>query len=335
MTKRYLFSNVLGCHLLDEHFGLLESHEWKSPLTDLSHWQDEERSLMKKHGGHGGDTYTYIGTKDIELVGVSATHELPAVRHALKAFQDPKFHERFREMNIAITKNDIRGSVGKDLLIVQTVSSLEDLQRTTSILVNRLREWHGYIVPEFSASIQNQAKFTELVAKNGVEELLREIRVRPEDSMAPKVSDADLKEVQRYARTIGHLYEAQAEQEKYLERLMQEVCPNMTAITGALIGAKLLRIAGSLKRLSKMPSSTVQILGAEKALFRHLTTKARSPKYGILHEHPFIAQTQKKFHGKIARALADKISIAVKVDYFKGEPIGEELRRGLEKRFQR
>ena len=109
----------------------------------------------------------------------------------------------------------------------------------------------------------------------------------------------------------------------------------MTAITGVSIGAKLLEHAGSLKRLAEMPASTIQLLGAEKALFRHIKNKKNlCPKYGLLHEHPFITQSKKKSHGKIARALADKIAIAVKVDYFKGKFIGDKLRKELEKKIK-
>ena len=116
---------------------------------------------------------------------------------------------------------------------------------------------------------------------------------------------------------------------------MKLLCPNITAVAGAVIGAKLLAIAGSLKKLSLFPASTVQLLGAEKALFRHLKTGAKSPKYGILHEHPLIAQAKKKDHGKVARLLADKIAIAAKVDFFKGNYVGDKLKKDIERRIKK
>ena len=117
---------------------------------------------------------------------------------------------------------------------------------------------------------------------------------------------------------------------------MKKHCPNMLEVAGVLISAKLLEHAGSLRRLMMMPASTIQILGAEKALFRHLKTgkKAKPPKYGILSQHPLIGKVKKEEYGKVARTLADKISIAVKVDYFKGKFIGDKLKEELEKKFQ-
>ena len=96
--------------------------------------------------------------------------------------------------------------------------------------------------------------------------------------------------------------------------------------------AKLMALAGSLKHLSQIPASTVQLLGAEKALFRHMTTGAKCPKYGILFQHPYVSQAKKQVQGKIARLLADKISIAVKVDYFKGAFIGDTLKEQLKEK---
>jgi nucleolar protein 56 len=115
---------------------------------------------------------------------------------------------------------------------------------------------------------------------------------------------------------------------------MEKVCPNMLVITGSLIGAKLMDQAGGLKNLMEFPASTIQLLGAEKALFRHMKTGAKSPKFGFLHEHPLISQNPKQIQGKIARTLADKICLAVKVDYFKGEFIGDKLLKKIEDKFK-
>ncbi|HME87204.1 MAG TPA: hypothetical protein VKE88_02230, partial [Candidatus Nanoarchaeia archaeon] len=119
----------------------------------------------------------------------------------------------------------------------------------------------------------------------------------------------------------------------YLESLMDRVCPNVKIVAGLTIGAKLISLAGSLVRLSRFPASTIQLLGAEKALFRHLKNRKNlPPKFGILHEHMFVSKVPGKNKGKMARTLADKIAIASKVDYFKGEPIGKELLQQVEKK---
>jgi len=135
------------------------------------------------------------------------------------------------------------------------------------------------------------------------------------------------------AASVKELFALRDKLESYLTGIMTELCPNVLALTGATIGARLLAQAGSLKRLMELPSSTVQLLGAEKALFRHLKNRKNlPPKYGILHEHPLVAKVNKSSRGKAARVLADKISLAARVDFFKGSFVGDRLRKDVEKR---
>ena len=157
---------------------------------------------------------------------------------------------------------------------------------------------------------------------------------RIEESMGAALNKEDLEPIFGLIRQVSDMHNFRKKQETYLEGLMKKNCPNLTAITGITIGAKLIEHTGSLKHLAELAASVIQLLGAEKALFRHIKTGARSPKYGILHEHPLISQAKKSEHGKVARALADKISIAVKVDYFKGKFIGDKLKKGLEEKFK-
>ena len=116
---------------------------------------------------------------------------------------------------------------------------------------------------------------------------------------------------------------------------MKENFPNLRAVAGAQIGAKLIAIAGDSKRLARMPSSTVQVLGAEKALFRHLKEGTKSPKYGVILKHTFIQSTPQRLRGKVARSLAAKISLAIKTDIYSKEFVGEKLRKDLEMKVAR
>ncbi len=243
--------------------------------------------------------------------------------------------ERLYNKSIAETKKRIKESVTKDLLISQSINCIDETSRVANTLSKRLREWYELHNPEFSKSIASHEKFIELILKKGKKELLKEIRVNESDSMGADIPQEDLDAIMELAKAIKNLYEMKSRQEKYLEKSVKEIAPNMMAITGSLIGAKLIALAGSLKKLSGMPSSTVQLLGAEKALFRHLKTGAKPPKYGILHEHPFILQAKKKDHGKIARMLADKIAIALKVDFFKGKFVGDKLMQEIKRRVEK
>jgi nucleolar protein 56 len=152
--------------------------------------------------------------------------------------------------------------------------------------------------------------------------------------MGGEVGNEDMEQIRHLALQINELFGLRKKEQEYLEALMKRVCPNIKAIAGATIGARLLEQAGGLKKLMEMPASTIQLLGAEKALFRHMKTGAKAPKFGFLHEHPLILKHPRKMQGKIARALADKLSIAVKIDYFKGKFIGESLLKGVEARFK-
>nr|3GQU_A Chain A, Nop5p Protein [Pyrococcus horikoshii]3GQX_A Chain A, NOP5P PROTEIN [Pyrococcus horikoshii]3GQX_B Chain B, NOP5P PROTEIN [Pyrococcus horikoshii] len=122
--------------------------------------------------------------------------------------------------------------------------------------------------------------------------------------------------------------------EDYIDKAMDDVAPNLKALVGAKLGARLISLAGGLKELAMLPSSTIQVLGAEKALFRHLRTGAKPPKHGVIYQYPAINRSPWWQRGKIARALAGKLAIAARVDYFSGEYIAEELKKELEARIK-
>jgi nucleolar protein 56 len=238
--------------------------------------------------------------------------------------------EKLREDNIAATKKAVKSSVKKDHMIIQAADSLYEIDKAANMLAKRLREWYEYYNPEFSKSIEGHEKFAELILTKTKRELLAEIRLSEADSMGADIPKVDLDAILALAARVNSLYNLRKQLEQYIEDEMKKLSPNMTAVAGGLVGAKLLSHAGSLKRLAMLPACTIQILGAEKALFRHMKFKARAPKHGVILQHPLLQKAQNK--GRAARAIADKISIAVKVDYFKGKFIGDRLRNELEKK---
>jgi len=151
--------------------------------------------------------------------------------------------------------------------------------------------------------------------------------------MGSPLSKKDVEEITSLAKEIENIFHLQNKKEIYLNKTMKNYCPNINELCGPTIGANLIEAAGSLKRLATLPSSTVQLLGAEKALFRHIRTGARSPKHGLILQHPLISEAKKEDRGKVARALADKISLAARLDFFKGEFKAKEFKKELEKRF--
>lgn len=256
----------------------------------------------------------------------------PDVLHAMK---DRRFFADMRLKNIEFTKKQVRDSVGSDQFMIQSINSIEEMDRCSNMTSKRMREWAGWWVPELERQVSDHAAFARLVLEKDWAALLEEAKVRSEDSMGVDLKAPDVEAIKAQAAAVVGIMSARDRLEAYLRSAMQDVCPNLMAIAGHLIGAKLISHAGGIKRLSELPSSTIQILGAEKALFRHLLTGAKPPKYGVIYSHPLVQSVRRSDQGKAARALADKISIAVKVDYFKGEFIGEKLRKDLEERFRR
>lgn len=242
---------------------------------------------------------------------------LPAALQSLKTKDN--FRE-FRRKNIEITKEDMKKSVGKDNLVIQTISSIEDLDKVINTLIKHLREWYELYNPEFSRSVHDNQAFAGKIAAGKDQ--------KEKDTMGSDLSDAQVRPMVSLAQRITDLFNLRGQLEDHLEMLMKDLCPNMLELTGSLLGAKLLQQAGSFERLMRMPASTVQVLGAEKAFFRHLKTGSRPPKQGLLIQHPLLAAA--KGRGRAARLLAGKISIAVKTDYFKGEFVGDKLKKQVE-----
>ncbi|HLD07015.1 MAG TPA: hypothetical protein VJC16_05810 [Candidatus Nanoarchaeia archaeon] len=251
------------------------------------------------------------------VTGERSSADIPAFLQQLK---QPKYFAAFREKNIALTRQQIREAVHADELIKQAVSCITELNRVINILMKRFREWIELHHPEISHDVRDHEKLLELAFSGK----------KPKDSMGASLAAADLQAMQELAAEIGRLFALRRAQEEYLTSAMERSCRNIAALAGASLGAQLILRAGSLKRLASLPASTIQLLGAEKALFRHLRSGAKSPKHGIIHEHPLVGQAPAAQRGRMARILADKIAIAARVDYFKGAFIGDQLRKDVE-----
>jgi nucleolar protein 56 len=153
-----------------------------------------------------------------------------------------------------------------------------------------------------------------------------------ETSMGADVSPKDLTQIQALGKDVLSLYNLRKSMENYLDKTMEEVARNIRALVGSLLGARLIAIAGSLRNLAMRPASTIQVLGAEKALFRSLKTGARPPKHGLIFQAALLHDAKRWQRGKIARALAGKLSIAARADAFGGNFIGDRLNKDLDRR---
>jgi len=315
MTK-FIFSNVIGSFVFDENYKLADGLLFKD-IEQYKNKKDHEEKLRQKHGNL--------------VIPIDKDHY-----EILLFFKNKKYYSQFYNKNLKITKNAIKESVNNDALIIQTINSTEDVDKTINLLTKRLREWYSLYNPEISDKVEDHEKFVYTIIKKSKEQLLKELNVDEKDAMGADLKEKDVSAILLLATQINNFYKLKNHYENYLKELEKEACPNFATVAGFTIAAKLISHAGSLRRLVEMPASTIQILGAEKALFRHMRNKRRNlpPKFGIIHEHQLIQKSKNDMHGKAARALADKLSIAVKIDYFKGKFIGDELKKGLVDKFK-
>lgn len=307
-----VFSNILGVFVFDEKY---------SPIDEILFSGIEDYQNKNKYIEIMKNKHKEAKEPDEE-----------SLKKILQYFKKSKFQNDFCDKNIMLTKLSLKDSVNSDALLAQATNSIDELDKAINILVKRLREWYGLHNPEFSRATQNNEKFVEEILNGEKNELLSKLKINPNDSIGADLKQEDLEPIKSLAHQIYGLFQLKKNQAEYLSTLMDTLCPNVKAVCEVSTGAKLIEHAGSLKRLSEMPSSTIQILGAETALFRHLKTGSKPPRHGIIISHHLIARAPNKLHGKIARALSDKISIAAKIDYFQGHFMGDKLRNELEEK---
>ncbi len=249
--------------------------------------------------------------------------------------QEEEFTELLAEVNLELTKKRLR-EAERDQLIVQAVSCMDDLEEVSNRLVERLREWNSLNFPELNVLIKNHELYAEVISGRDLDSSLAErIKDVRKESYGFEFQKSDLNIIKRFSDSILALYSSKEKTERYIEDMMMEIAPNLAALAGPLLGARLIAIAGSLKRLSMFPASTIQVLGAEDAFFRFLRTRKKPPKHGIIFQLPEIRSAQKKNRGKFSRTFAAKLAIAAKADYFKGEFIGDKLREDFLERIER
>ena len=239
--------------------------------------------------------------------------------------------QSIRSRSIAETKSQLAGSVTEDILIIQTLATIDDLSLSLNNVATRLREWAAYTLPELEHSVSNHESFARLLVTRSYDELISEFV--SDSPMGARLSDDDYSALLSFAKKVLEMYELRSSLTDYLESSLKKYMPNTLAITGPTIAARLLSSAGSLKRLATIPASTIQLYGAEKALFRHLRSGAKSPKYGHIFSHPLLQGADRKNAGRVARALADKIAMCAKLDFFKGDFLGDKYLGDLETKF--
>ncbi|MDT7969065.1 MAG: C/D box methylation guide ribonucleoprotein complex aNOP56 subunit [Vulcanisaeta sp.] len=297
-----------------------------------------------------------------KVTGVEIRSELPAsvgnqYRNNLERYVREVFGmdmqqylARVYEITVTQTRHKLRKVVEKrDLFVAQAISSVDDLDKILNLISSRVREWYGLHFPELEDLVKDHREYMTLVTKLGhrtnftvdnltklglSQDRAKRIYEAASKSVGAEMSDWDLEPIRTYAGIYVQLSDLRNKLSQYIDEAMVEVAPNVRELVGPLLGARLIMLAGGLMRLALLPASTIQVLGAEKALFRALRTGSRPPKHGVIFQFPEIFRAPRWQRGKIARALAAKLAIAAKADAFTGNFIAPRLKEDLMKRIQ-
>jgi len=259
--------------------------------------------------------------------------------------------EKLRKKIIEKTKKEVKEKLGgKEGHIVKAINMLEDLDLTFNMLFEAVRDWYSLHFPELFKLVKEPEKSLELIANlttreqfsmenilryYGNEALAKELEAKAKESTGAEISKENANQIKAIAKKVLEIKECREALSKMLEAEMLAEMPNLTKVAGAFLGAKLLRETKSLKRLAFLPSSTIQLIGAEKALFKHLRSGTKPPKHGMILQHPLMRKVKREHRGKMARALANKISIAAKADYFGKKDISSALINELEEKAEK
>lgn len=295
---------------------------------------------------------------DINCISTNAVQELMSlIRNKVEHLIPDWSHEDDMVMQLGtahgISRYKLKFSPDKvDTMIVQAVSLLDDLDKELNNYIMRCREWYGWHFPELSKILPDHMTYVKTILTIGMrsaaahvdlseviedEETVNKVREYAEISMGTDIADEDLENIKFLCQNIVELTDYRAQLFDYLRNRMMTIAPNLTILVGELVGARLISHAGSLMNLAKHPASTVQILGAEKALFRALKTKHDTPKYGLIYHAQLVGMSNAQTKGKMSRMLAAKAALATRVDALGDEPtnaLGTEHRAKLETRLK-
>merc|ERR1712051_132229 len=285
-----------------------------------------------------------MGKLEIDCVADSSVSELMrCIRGQLTNLMPNVDDQDLRVMSLglghSLSRYKLKFSPEKiDTMIVQAVSLLDDLDKELNNYIMRAREWYGWHFPELGKIITDNLAFVRTVELMGTrenaksvdlsdilpEEVEEKVKEAAEISMGTEISDEDILNIKHLCIQVVEIQEYRTQLYEYLKNRMIAIAPNLTILVGELVGARLISHAGSLMNLAKHPASTVQILGAEKALFKALKTKHDTPKYGLIYHAQLVGQASAKLKGKVSRMLAAKAAIATRVD-----ALGEETNTDL------
>lgn len=214
-----------------------------------------------------------------------------------------------------LTKKRLSNIEYQEDLIIQAINSVDDIDKSINLLGRRLARFSLTYLPELTSKTDDNEFISKMLSSLSKQEILSQLNLK--ESCGVELNENEIKIITVFAQEIQSLYTLRKKLLDFIEQLEEETIPIFSKVAGTTISARLLAKAGSTEHLAKMPASTIQLLGAEKALFKHLTKNTKCPKYGVLYQHTYIQKTSNKNKGKMARLIADKLAIAIKIDVYR------------------
>ena len=323
------FKNILSSNILISNGDYSEILDISDKLRRYDSVFSNDTGLISYLRNNGINIYVMPSEKIRDI----SKHKLIYLIQAGFAENEYDAHMQLRQFALDFSSSKVRRISEKlDLHISQSINALDELDKIINVIGARLREWYGLHFPELDYLIQNIFTYAEIVKLSGNRNNIN-LNMLENLGIERKRADMILVAVQRskggdileenlsIIKKLGNEIIMQTELRKILahqiEEMMEKIAPNIKELLTATVGARLLAKAGSLQKLSVMPASTIQIIGAEKALFRSLKTGAPPPKHGILFQHPILHSAPKWQRGKMARAIASKVAIAARIDLFR------------------
>ncbi|RKU43890.1 Nucleolar protein 58 [Coniochaeta pulveracea] len=318
---------------VEEIAALLEGKVTPRLAHLLDEMKDEKKASLIVAEKLLGNSISKLPNLNIKPISDPASNDLfRAIREHLAELVPGMQPENFKEMSLGLahtlSRHKLKFSPDKvDVMIIHAVSLLDDLDKELNTYAMRAREWYGWHFPELAKILTGNLVYAKVILELGLrsnlpnadlsfleESVEGAVRAAADISMGTEISEEDLENIKRLATVVVDYSNYREDLARYLENRMKAIAPNMTELIGHLVGARLISHAGSLMDLAKKPASTIQILGAEKALFRALKTKHATPKYGMIYHASLVGQASGKNKGKIARQLAAKVALGVRVD---------------------
>lgn len=303
-------------------------------LQLLESIKDEKKISLAVSDAKLGSAINKLPQFNITPVADSSTNELyrnirAHLTDLIPGLQSENLRSLALGLSHSLSRHKLRFSPDKvDVMIVQAINLLDDLDKELNTYAMRVKEWYGWHFPELGKILNDNLAYARVILAVGMrtntattdlsdtlpEEIETAVKAAAEVSMGTEISDEDLLNITMLADHVVRYTEVRAQLSSYLENRMKAIAPNLAELVGTLVGARLIAHAGSLMSLAKSAGSTIQILGAEKALFRALKTKHATPKYGLIYHSSLVGQATGKNKGKIARQLAAKTALGVRAD---------------------